>query len=131
MKGKSVGLVILWWSEVIVSLRILLFTVPVMINKFLAERFVFSGAENGFIVLLTLTAVFYLLSGLTSLAGFRFWKTLHVAAMLFTGLLTYNAVRGFGQAGIQTHYFYPAVFAVVTTTLSFVFGKGAEPVSAA
>jgi len=127
MKGKSVGLVILWWSEVIISLRALLFTVPVIINKILAENFILSDPENRFIILLTLTAVFYLLSGLTSIVGFKFWKYIHFAAALFTVLLTVSALNGEVQISAGLHYFYPVMIAVIFTVFAVILDKKADP----
>ena len=130
MKGKAVGLVILWWSEVIMSLRVLLFTIPVIINKIIAENFVLSEHESRFIILLTLTALFYLLSGLTSIVGFKFWKWLHFAAAIFTGLLTLNALKGTDQTAAGLYFYYPVVFSVIITGLAVILDKGKAPATA-
>ena len=130
MNGRAVGLIILWWSEVIISVRVLLFTIPVIINKLLAENFILSDMDNRFIILLTLTAVFYFLAGLTSIVGFRFWKFLHFSAVIFTILLTGSSliVQGQAQAGAGLYYFYPVLFAVGITLLAVILGKSKYPV---
>lgn len=129
MSRKSIGLVIVWWSEVIISLRVLLFTIPVIINKVIGENFELTDKEGSIIVLLTLTAVFYLLSGLASIAGFKFWKWLHLAAVMLTGLLTLNALKGADRAA-GLYFYYPVAFAVVITALAVMLDKGKAPASA-
>jgi len=130
MKEKSVGLVILWWAEIIIAVRVLLFTVPVIINKMVDGEFTLSDPQSLFIILLTLTSVFYLLSGGLSVAGFGFWKPVHFAAVLATGALTLAAVQAAGQIAAGAHYFYPLVFAVFVTGLAAVLGKERAPAPA-
>ena len=130
MRGKSIGLVILWWSEVIISLRVLLFTVPVIISNVSGGNLAGPDKESGIIFLLTLTAVFYLFCGLASIAGFKFWKWLHFAAVMLTGLLTLNALKGTGRAADGLYFYYPVVFAVIITGLAVMLDKGKAPASA-
>ena len=127
MKGKSVGLTILLWGEVIIALRVLLFTIPVAINNILAEDFILGDADNRYIILLTLTAVFYFLAGLTSIVGFRFWKFLHVSAAVFTLLCTLGSLNGQGQAGTGSHYFYPIIFGGIITVIAIMLGREKTP----
>jgi len=129
MNRKSVGLIIFWWSEVIISIRVLLFTMPVIINKLLAENFILADLENRFIILLTLTAIFYFLAGLTSIGGFRFWKFLHFSAAIFTILLTVSSlfVQGQIQAGAGMYYFYPVLFSIGITLLAVILGNSKYP----
>ena len=56
MNGKPVGLTILWWVEAIVSLRVMLFSAPVMINKYLAKSFTLSDLNDRLIAAMTVTA---------------------------------------------------------------------------
>lgn len=130
MSRRSIGLVILWWSEVIISLRVLLFTIPVILNTVIGENSAPPDREYGMVVLVTLTAVFYLLSGLASVTGFRFWKWLHFAAVMLTGLLTLNVLKGADRAAAGPYFYCPVAFAVVVTALAVMLDKGKAPATA-
>jgi len=127
MKGKSVGLQILLWSEVIVSARVLLFSIPVIINKCLAQSFSLSSSDDRFIAVMTLTALLYFLVGIVSIAGYRFWKAIHYAAAILIILLTVCSLNMSGQtpAAPGLYYFSPLLFSVIVTVLAGIL-RGAK-----
>ena len=85
MEGRSVGLKILWWAETILALRVLLFTIPVMINQYSQNNSLLSDPNGLFIVLLTVIAALYCVVGILSILGSRFWKAAHYLAVALTG----------------------------------------------
>ena len=111
MVGRSVGLKILFWSETIISVRILLFTIPVMMNKIVAKSFHLSNGNDSFIALLSTTAVFYVFVGIASILGFRYLKAVHYLAAVVTLSLTVGSLNLLDQssASAGVHYFYPVL----------------------
>ena len=113
MDKKSVGLKILFWSEVIVSLRILLFSLPVMINKNSAGTFSVDNLDDRFIALLSLTAILYFFVGVLSIVGNKFWKSAHYLAVVLVLLFTLATVKVTGQPltlGDNGYYSLPLLF---------------------
>ncbi len=125
MNGKSVGLTIVWWVEAVISIRVLLFSIPVMINKYLAKSFTLSDLSDRFIAVITLTAVLYVTVGIVSILGFRYWKVVHYLAAILTFVLTVGSLYAFDQpsATVGLNYFSPFVFALVFTTLAGFLGR--------
>ena len=125
MNGKSVGLTILWWVEAIVSIRVLLFSVPVIINKYLAKSFVLSDLNDRLIAVMTATALIYGITGIISILGFRAWKAAHYLAVILAFALTVGSLYYFDQPShsVELNYFAPAVFAMIFTALAGFLGR--------
>jgi len=125
MNGKSVGLTILWWVEAIISIRVLLFSVPVIINKYLAKSFTLSDLNDRFIAVLTVTALLYAVVGIVSILGFKLWKLIHYLAAILTFVLTVGALTYFDQSPqtVGLNYFAPFVFALILTALAGFLGR--------
>ena len=73
MNKKSLKLVILWWVETIAAARILLFTIPVLSGRFLEKSFSMENTQDGFMVIVTFTALFCFMIGLASIFGHKWW----------------------------------------------------------
>ncbi len=125
MEGKSVGLRILCWCEMIVSLRVLLFTIPVMINKNSAGTFAMANLDDRFMVVLSLTAVVYFLAGVLAISGNKLWRAAHILAVVLVGLATIATVKVSGAAlsSCNSYYALPLLFAVILTVLTAILGK--------
>jgi len=125
MREKSVGLTVVWWMETIVSLRVLLFSIPVLLNKNLANSFVLSDLNDRFIAVLTTTALLYCIVGIASILGFKFWKATQYIAMIAALLLTVGSLYVFDQpsASVSWNYFTPVIFATVVTALAGFLGR--------
>ncbi len=125
MAQKSLGLMILWWAEVVIGARALLFFIPVLINKCLARSFSPAVMEDRFIAVAALTALLYFVVGIVSLGGNKLWRLFHYLAAALTVLGTV----GLYSPLAQTHtppawgYFVP-VLAAVVMTLSVCSRKG-------
>jgi len=125
MNGKSVGLTIIWWSEAIIALRVLLFSIPVMINKYLAKSFTLVDLNDRFIAVITVTALLYCIVGVVSILGTRHWKVAHYLAAILTLTLTVGSLYAFDQpsATVGLNYFSPIIFATVFTAFTGFLGR--------
>lgn len=125
MNGKSVGLKILWWSEMVIALRVLLFTVPVVINKKINGNFSLLDVDDRFIVLITLTAILYFAIAFSSIAGYRFWKVLHYSGsfLVLLGSIGLIKMLGYWPAPVGAHYFIPFYFSIGGATLAGILGR--------
>jgi len=126
VNAKSVGLTIVWWVEAIISLRAMLFSIPVMLNKYLAKSFVLSDLNDRFIAIMTATALLYCLVGIASILGLRYWKAAHYLAMIAAFLLTLGSLYAFDQpqASVSLNYFAPVIFATIATSFAGFLGRG-------
>ena len=124
MEKKSVGLTILCWSEIIISLRVLLFSIPVMINKHSAGALSVSSIEDQFIGILSLTAVLYFLVGIMSITGNKFWKAAHLLAVVLVLSFTLASVKISGQriASQNAYFALPLLFSVIATVMTGILG---------
>jgi len=125
MNAKSVGLTIMWWVEAIISLRVMLFSIPVILNKYLEKSFMLSDLNDRFIAVMTATALLYCIVGIASILGFRYWKVTHYLAMIATFVLTVGSLYAFDQpqASVSLNYFVPVVFATAVTALTGFLGR--------
>ena len=125
MEGKSVGLRILCWSEAIVSLRVLLFTIPVMINRNSSGAFSMSNLDDRFMAVLSLTAILYFLAGILAISGYKLWKAAHILAVVLVALATMATVKVAGAplTSANAYYASPLLFAVIVTVLAGILGK--------
>lgn len=125
MEKKSVGLKILCWSEIIISLRVLLFSIPVMINKHSAGSLSLSNVEDQFIGVLSLTAVLYFFVGVISIAGNKLWQAAHLLAVVLVLFFTLASVKISGHAlGSQNAYFaLPLLFSVIATVFTGILSR--------
>ena len=78
MSKKSILQTVFLWCEIVVSARILLFTVPIMVSDVVQRNSVI--AKSPMVVILSLLAVLYLLAGWAGLRGRPTMKLLHLAA---------------------------------------------------
>ena len=104
MNKPSVGATILWWLETIVSIRVLLFTVPVMINRQMTAAQPGAGKEDGFILMITVAAALYLFTGLaatvlSAMLAIAVCATLHGKASRGASARSASRSTCSGQAG--------------------------------
>ena len=124
MERKSVGLNILWWVEAVISLRVLLFTAPVLANKWMGKSLTVSAVDDQLILVLTITAVYYLVIGAVSIIGFAYWKVLHFLGVVFIFILTVGSFNAAGQelASLGLFYYSPIIFSALVTLCAGVLG---------
>jgi len=125
MGQRSVGLKILWWSEMIISIRVLLFTIPVMINKYSTQNFLLSKPEDRFIAVITLAALIYFFVGTLSVAGAKIWRTIHYLAVIIIVIVTLSALKMTSDlsATMGLYYFLPFLFSVIVTMFALILGR--------
>lgn len=84
MDQKRIVLTILWLIEALISIRILFFSLPVLINQLTNKNFYFYDVRDFFMVVISCAALLYLVVGVGSLLGHKAWRALHY---LSTGLI--------------------------------------------
>ena len=111
MDQKTLSLKILWLAEVIISARILLFSLPVLISRLRTENPPPVSNDDRFIFFVTIAALLYLVIGLASLMDHKLWRVFHYAGAVTVGMLTANfliTLNAF-KADIEPVYFLPAL----------------------
>lgn len=123
MPAKPLGLQMLWWAEIVVSARALLFLLPVMINKWQDQSLSPHSADDWFLWVATFASLFYLLVGIVALLGHRLWKMFHYVAALVVVALTAGLVNKTveNHAAVNSAYWFPLIFAVIMTIGIAVF----------
>lgn len=117
MKANSLGLQILWWAEIVVGARALLFFVPVMISKGQIRSVSPYALEDWFMWVAAFASLLYFLIGIVSLLGHNLWRIFHVLAMLIVALLTFGLwnVSTRQQVSLPLFYLLPAAWALFLT----------------
>lgn len=107
---------ILWWAEVIISARALVFFIPVLIDKYLTRGLVPGLIDNLFIAVAAFAASFYLLVGIVSLLGHKLWRLFHWMGVIVVASLTAGLFYVVQEARMSFKfiYFVPVVLAVMT-----------------
>jgi len=121
MKDKSIGLVILLWVELIVSARILMFTVPVLISRYFKSGATVNTPADWCVFTISLIAMFYFLVGLASLLGHKQWKLFHYGGVILTAILTAGLVSKIVLIEFTVNPFYLVPF-IVSLFLAVVIG---------
>lgn len=117
MKKKALGLQVLWWSEIVVSICILFFTIPVIFIKQLEGNFSPINIDDWAILAFTITAFLYAMVGVASIIGHHLWRQFHylVTALIFS--LSVGLFKRMETIGIdvQWTYFIPMLVSIIIT----------------
>lgn len=132
MTKEPLGVRMLWWAEVIAGARVLLFFIPVTINRGMKKTFFSDDLADRLIVVAALTALLYLAAGIVSIGGRKWWKLFHYLAMIMVACLT----AGFLNTPAGTYeplpwgYFLPLICAIVMTVcVSLSWGRLSLPLA--
>ena len=119
MKDRLLVLRILWWCEIVVALRVLLFTVPVIITKQIQDSFSPIFIDDWFVLALTLIAIFYAAVGAVSLLGHKLWRQFHYLVTVLVLLLTAGLFNRMLILNIPVRIFYflPLIISIGITAL--------------
>ena len=109
MNSNQIILKILWGIEIVLSVRILLFVTPVLINKISSGSNTVPAGEP-FVGLLAIFSLIYLAIGLLSWWGHRYTQILHYAAFAVLLLLTLFLAKG---AGVSLVLLLPVIFSAI------------------
>lgn len=128
MKANSLGLQILWWAEIVVGARALLFFVPVMISKWQLRSLSAYALEDWFMWVATFASLFSFLIGIVSLLGHKLWRIFHVVAMLIVMLLTFGLwnMSTRQQVSLPLPYLLPAVWVLLLTAAVYLIKAKAQ-----
>ena len=115
MRANSLGSQILWWVEIVVGARALLFFVPVMISKWQLRSLPAYALEDWFMWVATFASLLYFLTGIVSLLGHKLWRIFHAVAMFIVMLLTFGLwnMSTQRQVSLPLSYLLPAVGALL------------------
>ena len=121
MKANSLGSQILWWAEIVVGARALLFLVPVMVSKWQLRSSAAYALEDWFMWVATFASLLYFLIGIASLLGHKLWRVFHAVAMLIVILLTFGLwnMSTQRQVSLPLSYLLPAVWALFLTAAAY------------
>jgi hypothetical protein len=121
MKSRSILLKIVFFAEMIIAARILVFTLPVIINAYGRGASSLAGIEGLTVITMTLIASFYFMTGLASLLGMRGWKLFHYLGSALTLVLTYSLAQKAVEfnAGMSAVFYIPVA---VSLALSLFVG---------
>src|SRR3989344_5208231 len=117
MKSNSLGLQILWWAEIVVGARALLFLIPVMISKWQVRSLSPSSLDDWFLWAAMVASALYFFIGIASLSGHKLWLVFHAVAVVIVVLLTLGLwnISGRQQVSLPLSCLLPAVGALCVT----------------
>lgn len=121
MKSNSLGLQILWWAEIVVGARALLFLAPVMISKWQIRSLSPAALEDWFLWVAMFASVLYCFIGIVSLLGHKLWRVFHAVAMVIILLLTFGLwnISSQQQVSLPLSYLLPAAGALCLTAAAY------------
>ena len=102
---KNILVVVLWWLEVVVALRFLLFILPVGLGFLLNQNSIFSF-HDGFLGVLALTALCHGLAGFFSIRGYPKVVLLHYLSVIVVCLATGAFLMGALRASQSLNFYY-------------------------
>ena len=128
MKASSLGLQILWWAEIVVGARALLFLIPVMISKWQLRGLSPYALEDWFMWVAAFASLFSFLIGIVSLLGHKLWRIFHAVAMLIVTLLTFGLwnMSTQRQVSLPLLYLLPAVWVLFLTAAAYLIKTKAQ-----
>ena len=123
MPQRSLAFIILGGIEIIVSLRVLFFCLPVLINNYRLHVFSSNIAADGFIVISTISSIVYLMVGLVTLLRYRLWRFFHYLAVIVIVILTLGLMKLImGTPGAYSPvYFFPLIFSLAVLIFANIF----------
>ena len=126
----SMRLTILFWAEIILSARILLFTVPVLIQK--GQNNVIPGAGGGerLMIFLTFVALLYFMTGLLSVLKNRRWRFFHFLVAGWIALVTVWMIKDLSlvaQQGGGVFIYYLPVMVSAAIVMMVLCSKEKSP----
>jgi len=127
MQSRSIIIKILYWLEVIISARILLFTLPVLLNNLTKGHFSFSNPEDFFITTLTVLGVYYFCVGIVAILEKPAVRLLHILGLILIAGLTAVLLRNISvtsDAQFETYHFIPIFLSILFTLIVLVLGGG-------
>lgn len=128
MQSRSIVIKIFYWVEVILSARILLFTLPVLLNGTTAGTFSFEKPDDWLIITLTVLGIYYLVLGVMAILGRQGIRAGHVIGLiLIVGLsaVLWKEVAQTEGAQFEAYDFIPVFLAILFFVSVFTFGAPA------
>ena len=99
MNKRSILLTIIFWAEAIIAARVLVFTMPVLVSNYARGEFNLINAHDLSVMTVTLIALYYFMTALASVLGFKGWKWFHYLGTALTIVLIFSLVKRIIEAG--------------------------------
>ena len=125
MAQKSLGLKIFLFCEVVVAFRILLFEIPMFVDKFFGAKASSISEMDRFLAVVVFVSIFYLVAGIAAICGHSLWRLLHYLVTVLAAFLTlafYQILHYSGQP-FQLMYYLPLLCSLLTAWVVFVYQK--------
>ena len=125
MKKQSLALSILFGIEVIVGIRILLFTIPVILSKQSQTGLFPSSLDDWMVIIGSCMAGCYCVSGVFAFLNCRLWKLLQYVSVVGVLVLTVFLLDIVSQYGASVNiiYFIPLIFSILCMICMAFFHK--------
>ncbi len=123
MKHKSLGIKIFLFCELVVACRILLFEIPISVNKFFGTRITDLSNTDRFQAIIVFVSIFYLVAATAALLGHTFWRQLHYLTTALAAVLTLAFFVILQQQGqpFYSFYYLPIIGSVLTSWVVFFY----------
>jgi len=131
MKSNPILLKIIFWCEMIIAARVLVFTVPVLLNGYTQGGLVLAGSEGATVLTLTWIALYYFMTGLASALGLRGWRLFHYLGTVLTLVLVFSLIKRVIEfnASASAAYYIPVVLSIVLSLLVSLGQRTNQPPS--
>ncbi len=125
MNSKAIGLKILFFCELVGALRILLFEIPVLIDRVGKSAAASLSGDERFLNIVFLLSVFYLFAAVAGIGKNKFWRPLQYLCAAVAVLLTLDLYRFVQQAKdvFQAGYLIPLMFSLIAAWFVFISRK--------
>lgn len=123
MKRNSLGLKIFLFCELVVACRILLFEIPMFLDKFFVSKAANLSDQDRFMATVVFVSVFYLVAAVAALRGHRFWPQLHYLVTALTVFLTFALYWALHSSGhqFQSFYYLPLIYSALAAGIVFIY----------
>jgi hypothetical protein len=120
----TLGIKIFLFCELIVAARLLLFEIPVFLDRFFgASKAAGFSSVDRFQVVIIFVSIFYLAASGAALLGHAFWRPLHYLTTALAVILTLSFCFNLQKLGqpVETFYYFPVVCSIVTSLVVFFY----------
>ncbi|HLF19073.1 MAG TPA: hypothetical protein VI749_09340 [Candidatus Omnitrophota bacterium] len=129
MKSRSIILNVILWVEIIVSARVLMFTLPVLITKYTKGQYYNVTVSDWAILIVTIIAAFYFVTGIAAVLKYKGWKLFHYLGFFLTALLTVGLVKKAlsMELAVSWGFFLPLLISASLAMVAISYERQAKP----
>ncbi len=122
---KTLGIKIFLFCELVVASRILLFEIPMSLDKFFGAKVTALSEADRFQAIIVFVSLFYLVAATAALLGHSMWRLLHYLTTGLAVVLTLAFNFNLQQSGqvFHSYYYLPVICSVLTSWAVFFYRK--------